>query len=39
MQSTTGSTFTHTFDKAGSFDYFCTPHCKTFAMIGTIVVQ
>jgi plastocyanin len=39
LQSKVGATFTHTFDKAGSFEYFCTPHCQSFAMIGTIVVQ
>ncbi len=39
LQSTAGATFTHTFDAAGSFEYFCTPHCQNSAMIGTIVVQ
>jgi plastocyanin len=39
LQSTSGSKFTHTFDTAGSFEYFCTPHCVSSAMKGTIVVQ
>ena len=39
LQSAAGSTFTHTFDKAGSFEYFCNPHCANSAMKGTIVVQ
>ena len=39
LLATIGSTFTHTYDKAGSFEYFCTPHCATQAMKGTIVVQ
>jgi plastocyanin len=39
LQSTSGSKFTHTFDTAGSFEYFCTPHCASSAMKGTIVVQ
>lgn len=30
--------FTHTFTKAGSFEYFCTPHCSV-GMKGTVVVQ
>jgi plastocyanin len=25
-------------DKAGSFEYFCTPHCLSSGMKGTIVV-
>lgn len=39
LQSAMGTTFTHTFDKAGSFEYFCTPHCASAGMKGTIVVQ
>jgi plastocyanin len=33
-----GTTYTHTFDQAGTFPYFCTPHCVQ-GMTGTIVVQ
>ncbi len=39
LQSANGATFTHTFDKAGSFDYFCEPHCLSSGMKGTVVVQ
>jgi plastocyanin len=35
---TRGATFSHTFNTAGSFDYFCTPH-RAIGMVGTIVVQ
>ena len=33
-----GQTFEHTFDDAGSFDYFCQPH-RTAGMTGRVVVQ
>jgi plastocyanin len=33
-----GATFSHTFPTAGTFEYFCQPHCS-FGMKGTIVVQ
>jgi hypothetical protein len=33
-----GATFSHTFPTAGTFEYFCVPHCS-FGMKGTIVVQ
>jgi plastocyanin len=39
LTSKIGTTFTHTFDKAGSFEYFCTPHCVSAKMIGTITVE
>lgn len=39
LTSKIGTTFTHTFDKPGSFEYFCTPHCLNAKMIGTITVQ
>lgn len=39
LQSANGATFTHTFDKAGTFEYFCTPHCVSAGMKGTVVVQ
>ena len=31
-------TFSHTFDKAGTFKLFCIPH-ESLGMVGTIVVQ
>jgi plastocyanin len=31
-------TFSHTFDVAGTYKYFCTPH-ESLGMLGTIVVQ
>jgi plastocyanin len=37
VQATAGATFTHTFDSAGTFPYFCVPHCDV-GMTGTIVV-
>jgi plastocyanin len=36
--SNTGSTYSHTFTTAGSFPYFCSPHCGA-GMLGTITVQ
>jgi plastocyanin len=36
--SPSGTTYTHRFDSAGTFPYFCTPHCVQ-GMVGTIVVQ
>ena len=39
LQSTNGATFQHKFDKAGSFEYFCEPHCVSSSMKGTVVVQ
>ena len=36
--STTGETFEHTFDTAGSFPYFCEPH-QGQGMTGIIVVE
>src|SRR5438874_1733587 len=33
-----GATFDHTFNAAGSFDYYCTPHGACCGMIGTITV-
>jgi plastocyanin len=32
-----GATFSHTFNTAGSFPYFCMPHCA-FGMTGTVTV-
>jgi plastocyanin len=32
------TTFSHTFNTAGSFGYFCTPH-RAVGMVGTITVQ
>jgi len=34
----TPSTFEHTFEKAGSFPYFCDPHCA-LGMKGKVVVE
>lgn len=33
-----GQTFTHTFDEAGDFDYYCEPHLA-LGMTGRVVVQ
>jgi plastocyanin len=35
---TTG-TFQHKYDTAGTFEYFCIPHCASSNMKGTIIVQ
>ena len=39
LQSTVGATFTHTYDKAGTFEFFCMPHCVSSGMKGSIVVK
>jgi plastocyanin len=31
-------TFTHTFDTAGSFPYFCIAHCASSGMVGSVTV-
>lgn len=36
--SGTGTTFEHTFDATGTYDYFCVPH-KSLGMVGRIVVE
>jgi plastocyanin len=36
--STTGMTYSHTFTSAGTFPYFCKPHCS-LNMTGTVTVQ
>jgi plastocyanin len=36
--SITGATYSHTFPAAGTFPYFCRPHCGS-GMTGSIVVQ
>ena len=33
-----GATFDHTFNTAGSFDYYCTPHGACCGMVGTVTV-
>jgi plastocyanin len=33
-----GSTFEHTFDSAGTFPYYCDPHCG-MGMTGTVIVE
>jgi plastocyanin len=37
--NSTGPTFSHTFNTAGSFNYFCSTHCYNFGMAGQITVQ
>ena len=34
-----GAMFTHTFNTAGSFPYYCTPHGACCNMVGTVVVR
>jgi plastocyanin len=34
-----GATFSHTFNAAGSFPYYCTPHGACCGMIGTVTVS
>jgi plastocyanin len=36
---TVGNTFTQKYDKAGTFDFFCNPHCASSGMKGTVTVQ
>src|SRR5215470_10301302 len=38
LPSNVGATYSHTFSAAGTFPYFCIPHCG-FGMVGTIVVE
>src|SRR5438874_6452724 len=33
-----GATFSHTFNTAGSFPYYCTPHCACCGMTGVVTV-
>lgn len=33
-----GATYDHRFDEAGTFDYFCEPHCSQ-GMVGKVIVQ
>jgi plastocyanin len=33
-----GATFTHTFNSAGTFPYYCTPHGVCCGMVGTVMV-
>src|SRR3954447_26722948 len=33
-----GATFTHTFNSAGTFPYYCVPHGGCCSMVGTVVV-
>src|SRR5215470_15122305 len=35
----TGATFSQTFNTAGSFPYFCSPHGACCNMVGTVVVS
>lgn len=34
-----GEAFSFTFNSAGTFAYYCTPHWDTFGMVGSVVVQ
>jgi plastocyanin len=34
----TGKTFRYTFDKAGAYPYFCSPHCSQ-GQVGTVNVE
>src|SRR6266850_13827 len=34
-----GAMFTHTFNTAGSFPYYCTPHGACCNMVGTVIVM
>ena len=34
-----GATFSHTFNSAGSFPYYCTPHGECCGMVGTVTVS
>ena len=34
-----GATFTHTYTTAGTFEFFCEPHCVSSGMKGSIVVK
>jgi plastocyanin len=36
--SASGAAYSHTFNDAGSFSYFCTTHCS-LGMTGTVTVQ
>src|SRR5438067_3556425 len=33
-----GATFTHTFNSAGTFPYYCVPHGGCCGMVGTVIV-
>src|SRR5437867_2809441 len=34
-----GQTFSHTFNSAGSFPYYCTPHGQCCGMVGSVTVS
>jgi plastocyanin len=34
----TGSSFSHTFEKAGTYQYYCDPHCG-IGMVGKVIVE
>lgn len=38
LHSAAGATFTHTFDDAGTYRYYCTPH-RPLGMKGAVVVE
>ena len=35
----TGATYERKFATAGTFTYFCEPHCQSDAMVGTVIVE
>jgi plastocyanin len=37
--SNAGAVYQHTFTTAGTFSYFCVPHCGVFNMVGSVTVQ
>ena len=34
-----GGSFEYTFNTAGTYDYFCIPHCGCCVMVGVVVVE
>ncbi|KAI8869514.1 Cupredoxin [Ramicandelaber brevisporus] len=34
-----GGKYEYTFTEKGTFDYFCTPHCRNEKMVGSITVN
>lgn len=38
-KAVSGGTFDFKFDKAGTFEYYCDPHCLTQGMTAKVIVQ
>lgn len=38
-KAVSGGTFDFKFEKAGTFDYYCDPHCLTQGMTAKVIVQ